>query len=171
MLSDRNDRHRKRRMQIQRRWLRIARTAPTVVANASANSAPLILGSLPSLSRKPAFVDTPISVPSVSNRSTNRIAKITTIKSKMEIPEKLSLPARCDAGGCGNQTCGNQGIYACFHINHINPCKLADDTQNPCNQDTNQKCALYLSDQHQCDDGTNQSKCNGNGLYIPRLTQ
>ena len=75
----------------------------------------------------------------------------------------------CDAGGCGNQTCGNQGIYACFHINHINPCKLADDTQNPCNQDTNQKCALYLSDnQHQCDDGTNQSKCNGNGLYITK---
>ena len=71
----------------------VPRTAPTVVANASANSAPLILGSLPSLSRKPAFVDTPISVPSVSNRSTNRNAKITTIKSKMEIPEKLSLPA------------------------------------------------------------------------------
>ena len=75
----------------------------------------------------------------------------------------------CDAGGCGNQTCGNQGIYACFHINHINPCKLADDTQNPCNQDTNQKCALYLSDnQHQCDDGTNQGKRNGNGLYIAK---
>ena len=71
----------------------VPRTAPRVVAAASANSAPLILGSLPSLSRKPAFVETPINVPSVSNRSTNRNAKMTTIKSKIEIPEKVSLPA------------------------------------------------------------------------------
>lgn len=51
-------------------------TAPTVVATASAISAPLILGSFPFSSSMSAFADTPISVPIVSNKSTNRNANI-----------------------------------------------------------------------------------------------
>ena len=67
-------------------------TAPTVVATASAISAPLIFGRRPSSSNIPAFVDTPISVPIVSNISTNKNAKMTTIKFKENIPLKSSFP-------------------------------------------------------------------------------
>ena len=69
----------------------VPKIAPTLVATASAIRAPLILGSLPSLSSISALDATPISVPSVSNRSTNRNANITTIKSRIRIPEKSAL--------------------------------------------------------------------------------
>ena len=67
-------------------------TAPAVVAIASARSAPLICGSLPSSSSILALEDTPISVPIVSNISTNRNAKTTTAKSNVNIPSNWSLP-------------------------------------------------------------------------------
>ena len=53
----------------------VPRMAPKVVPTASAIRAPLILGSLPSSSSIPAFVDTPIKVPRVSKISTNKNAK------------------------------------------------------------------------------------------------
>ena len=55
--------------------------APAVVPTASANNAPLILGSLPSLSKNPALEETPINVPNVSNKSTNKNANTITAKS------------------------------------------------------------------------------------------
>ena len=58
----------------------VPNTAPAEVATASASNAILILGSFSSLSSMSAFVATPISVPIVSNISTNRNAKMTTIK-------------------------------------------------------------------------------------------
>ena len=64
----------------------VPRTAPAVVASASARSAPLIFGSFPSLSSIPAFEETPTSVPIVSNRSTNKNAQRITTKSKVKIP-------------------------------------------------------------------------------------
>ncbi len=67
-------------------------TAPAEVASASDSSAPLILGSLPSLSSMSALEATPISVPSVSNMSTNRNASIMVIKFALKMPEKSSLP-------------------------------------------------------------------------------
>ena len=67
-------------------------TAPAVVATASARRAPLILGSFPSLSSISAFDATPINVPMVSNISTNKNAKITTIKFREKIPPNWSLP-------------------------------------------------------------------------------
>ena len=66
-------------------------TAPAVVATASASSASLMRGSLPSLSNISALFATPINVPSVSNISTNRNAHTTAIKSKTCTPEKSSL--------------------------------------------------------------------------------
>ena len=66
-------------------------TAPAVVATASAMRAPLIRGSFPSLSSISAFADTPIKVPRVSNRSTNKKAKTMTINSKIGIPSKLNF--------------------------------------------------------------------------------
>ena len=70
----------------------VPRTAPTVVATASAISAPLIFGRCPSSSNIPALVDTPINVPIVSNISTNKNAKITTMKFRENTPLKSSLP-------------------------------------------------------------------------------
>ena len=55
--------------------------APTVVPIASERRAPLMFGSLPSLSSISALEATPISVPRVSNISTNRNANTTTKKS------------------------------------------------------------------------------------------
>ena len=55
--------------------------APAVVPRASARSAPLILGSFPLSSNKSAFAATPIRVPSVSNKSTNKNAHIIITKS------------------------------------------------------------------------------------------
>ena len=52
----------------------VPRTAPAVVATASAINAPLILGSLPSLSSIFAFVETPIKV------SVSKISQIKTQK-------------------------------------------------------------------------------------------
>ena len=72
-------------------------TAPTVVATASAISAPLILGSFPFSSSMSAFADTPISVPIVSNKSTNR-----TIKFREKIPLKSSLQKIGDRLGMDN---------------------------------------------------------------------
>ena len=69
----------------------VPRTAPTDVAIASARSAGLILGSFSFSSSIPAFVDTPISVPSVSKISTKRNAKSTTIKSRILMLEKSAL--------------------------------------------------------------------------------
>ena len=62
----------------------VPRTAPAVVATASAINAGLIPGSLPSSSSIPAFVLTPTKVPSVSNRSTNK--KDNTMAIKLKIP-------------------------------------------------------------------------------------
>ena len=67
------------------------RTAPAVVPTASASNAPLIRGSLPSLSSMPALVDTPIRVPIVSNISTNKNANRITTKFSDKIPEKSIL--------------------------------------------------------------------------------
>ena len=67
----------------------VPNTAPPVVAIASASRAGFIAGSLPSLSSIFAFVLTPMSVPSVSNRSTNRKENITTMK--LNIPTWLML--------------------------------------------------------------------------------
>ena len=69
----------------------VPRTAPTDVAIASARSAGLILGSFSFSSSIPAFVDTPISVQSVSKISTKRNAKSTTIKSRILMLEKSAL--------------------------------------------------------------------------------
>ena len=62
--------------------------APTEVPMASDNRAPRILGSFPSLSSISALEATPMRVPRVSNRSTNRNANMTTKKSRDKIPEK-----------------------------------------------------------------------------------
>ena len=58
----------------------VPRTAPALVATASARSACLILGSLPSSSSMSALVATPISVPKVSNISTKRNANMIIMK-------------------------------------------------------------------------------------------
>ena len=59
------------------------KTAPADVAIASAISAGRIFGNLPSLSSISAFVATPIRVPRVSNKSTNRNEKMITMKLKI----------------------------------------------------------------------------------------
>ena len=66
-------------------------TAPAQVAMESAISAPLMWGSLPSSSSMSALDATPIRVPSVSNRSTNRKENITAKKFRMPTPEKSVL--------------------------------------------------------------------------------
>ena len=66
----------------------VPQTAPTVVPTASERSAPLIFGSLPSLSSISALEATPIRVPSVSNISTNRNANMMTTKSSENTMEK-----------------------------------------------------------------------------------
>ena len=62
--------------------------APTVVPTASERRAPLMFGSLPSLSSISALEATPIRVPRVSNISTNRNANIMTTKSSVKTMEK-----------------------------------------------------------------------------------
>ena len=62
--------------------------APTVVPTASERRAPLIFGSLPSLSSMSALEATPIRVPSVSNMSTKRNANMITTKSSENTMEK-----------------------------------------------------------------------------------
>ena len=69
----------------------VPRTAPTVVPTASANRAPLICGSFPSLSSMSALDAQPIRVPRVSNMSTNRNANITTTKFSVPTTEKSSF--------------------------------------------------------------------------------
>ena len=69
----------------------VPRTAPAEVPIASERSAGRIPGSLPSLSSILALVATPISVPRVSKRSTNRNAKTTTINSVILIAPKSTL--------------------------------------------------------------------------------
>ena len=69
----------------------VPRTAPAVVATASAINAPLICGSFPSSSSMFALEDTPIRVPIVSNISTNRKANTTTIKFSENIEWKSSF--------------------------------------------------------------------------------
>ncbi len=74
----------------------VPKTAPTEVATASAQSAPEMRGRRPSLSRKPPFSETPMSVPSVSKRSTKKKANITTKKSSDLIsaqPEERRAPS------------------------------------------------------------------------------
>ena len=63
----------------------VPKIAPTTVAIASARRAPFIRGNLPSLSSILASVDTPISVPSVSNISTNKKENIITMKLNVKI--------------------------------------------------------------------------------------
>ena len=78
----------------------VPRHAPTVVPTASAIRAPLMPGSLPSLSSMFAFVAHPIRVPSVSKISTNRNANTTTTKFRDAIAEKsiLNRVGATDAG-------------------------------------------------------------------------
>ena len=64
----------------------VPRTAPAEVAIESARRAGLIFGSLPFSSSILAFVLTPMSVPSVSKRSTKRNEKMMTIKLKIPTP-------------------------------------------------------------------------------------
>lgn len=71
-------------------------TAPAVVAIASARSAPFDLWKLlPSSSKILALEDTPISVPIVSNISTNRNAKTTTAKSNVTYRQTEFAKNRC----------------------------------------------------------------------------
>ena len=69
----------------------VPRRAPTVVPTASAISAPLMFGSLPSLSSMSALEATPIRVPRVSNISTNRNANTMTMNWLNGIAVKFSL--------------------------------------------------------------------------------
>ena len=69
----------------------VPRTAPAAVAIASDISAGLIPGSFPFLSNIPAFVLTPIKVPNVSNKSTNRKENITIIKFTIPTLSKFTL--------------------------------------------------------------------------------
>ncbi len=57
----------------------VPNSVPVMVAVESANRALPILGTLPSSPSSPAFLVTPMSVPEVSNISTNKKAKITLI--------------------------------------------------------------------------------------------
>ena len=66
-------------------------TAPALVAIASAKSACLIRGSLPSLSSMFALFAHPMSVPRVSKMSTNRNARMMTIKSMILMAPKSAL--------------------------------------------------------------------------------
>ena len=66
----------------------VPQRAPTEVPTASAIRAPRILGSFPSASSIFALDATPISVPSVSNMSTNKNANIIIKKSRLNNPEK-----------------------------------------------------------------------------------
>lgn len=66
-------------------------TAPADVATASAISAGLMAGSLPSLSSIFAFVLTPMIVPRVSKRSTKRNEKITAMKLNIPTEPRLAL--------------------------------------------------------------------------------
>ena len=69
----------------------VPRTAPAVVATASARSAPLMLGSLPFSSSMPALEETPTRVPRVSKRSTNKNANRITRKSSEKTPSNCSF--------------------------------------------------------------------------------
>ena len=69
----------------------VPRTAPAVVATASARRAPLMFGSLPSSSSMPALEDTPTRVPRVSKRSTNKNANRITRKSSEKTPSNCSF--------------------------------------------------------------------------------
>ena len=69
----------------------VPRTAPAVVAIASARSASLIRGSFPSLSSISALVAHPIKVPSVSKMSTKRNAHTIATKSNARRLEKSAL--------------------------------------------------------------------------------
>ena len=69
----------------------VPRTAPALVAIASASSACLILGSLSFSSNICALFATPIKVPNVSNISTNKKDKIITTKSNTLTVEKSAL--------------------------------------------------------------------------------
>ena len=75
-------------------------TAPTVVPIASASSAPLIRGNLPSLSSMSAFEAQPIKVPSVSKISTKRKENTTTTKfrDKRSLKSILNRVGVTDAG-------------------------------------------------------------------------
>ena len=67
----------------------VPKSEPAVVPIASVNSTCLTLGSLPSLSRRFAFDAQPMTVPIVSNKSTNRNA-ISTVKNSKDSTELKS---------------------------------------------------------------------------------
>ena len=69
----------------------VPRQAPAVVPIASASRAPRILGRRPCSSSIFALEAQPIRVPSVSNRSTNKKAKITEKKFRVNTFEKSSF--------------------------------------------------------------------------------
>ena len=72
-------------------FVEVPSTAPTQVPMESAISAPLMWGRRPSSSSISALEATPIRVPSVSNRSTNRKENITAKKFSRPTPEKSVL--------------------------------------------------------------------------------
>lgn len=69
----------------------VPKTAPALVATASATKAFFTLGSFPFSSNISALVATPIKVPNVSNKSTNKNANKTAIKLNMLTPVKSAL--------------------------------------------------------------------------------
>ena len=70
----------------------VPRTAPIVVATASARRAPLMRGRRPRSSSMLALDETPMSVPNVSKISTKRKANMTTRKSRLKTRLKSSWP-------------------------------------------------------------------------------
>ncbi len=91
----------------------VPNTAPAIVPTESANRARLALGSLPLLSRKPAFSDTPTRVPIVSKRSTKRKAKTKPIRptSKAAGSSRTALPNRLDGQVGRSNTPVGKGVW------------------------------------------------------------
>ena len=97
---------------------------------ASDRRAPLILGSFPSLSSISALDATPISVPSVSNISTNRNANMMVYKVQGQDAAEIHLKE----GGrhaLDTETAGEIRKYAehsqlCIRL--VQPCHFADNT-------------------------------------------
>ncbi len=126
----------------------VPRTAPAVVATASAINADLIPGSLPSSSSIPAFVLTPTKVPSVSNRSTNKKDNTTAIKLKIPTLSKSywkhlpKVSPNFEKSVIANV--GEQAVITCFEIRNIDSCYLAEHSDHPCSKDSDQDRSRYF---------------------------
>ena len=74
---------------------------------------------------------------------------------------------RCNRCRCGNDAAGDQAVETSFCIRNIQACQLTDNTQYPCDQDTQQDVALYVLDhQEGCDQQTNQCQYHGNAFGL-----